>query len=176
MMQDHQCMGVRAEVLSDNAIVLSGSVCPLEAASWLNWAWLQMRPFCSENFHMTELCEVIKGCSICSLVPLLSFLIDLFQALEVESCRQQASLPEMSLFIALISSVSGYATGMHKTRLYNFCLYFDRAGPLADRGDSEGLYIHGKNIDPCCGSGGIMRSHPSIRAVYILECPWARWT
>lgn len=176
MMQDHQCVGVRAEVLSDNAIVLSGSVCPLVAVSWLNWAWLQMRPFCSGNFHTTELCEVIKGCSICSLVPLLSFLIDLFQALEVESCRQQASLPEMSLFIALIASVSGYATGMHKTRLYNFCLYFDWAGLSADRGDSEGLSIHGKNIDPCCGSGGIMLSHPSIPANYILECPWARWT
>lgn len=68
-----------------------------------------------ELSHNCELCEVIKGCSICSLVPLLSFLIDLFQALEVESCRQQASLPEMPLFIALISSVSGYASGMHKT-------------------------------------------------------------
>lgn len=32
-MQDHQCMGVRAEVLSDNAIVLSGSVCPLVTVS-----------------------------------------------------------------------------------------------------------------------------------------------
>lgn len=33
MMQGHQCVGVRAEVLSDNAIVLSGSICPLVAAS-----------------------------------------------------------------------------------------------------------------------------------------------
>lgn len=115
MMQDAQCFGVHAEVYSDNARVPPGSV------SFISSALTQLSLATDETIlwwelsHNCELCEVIKGHSICSLVPPLSFLIDLFQALEVESCRQRAALPEMSLFIALISSVSRYATGILKT-------------------------------------------------------------
>lgn len=53
MTQDHQGAGVHAKVYSENAHVPFGSGCPLLTASWLNWAWLQMKPFCGGNFHTT---------------------------------------------------------------------------------------------------------------------------
>lgn len=70
-----QCLCTTLDVFSKST---SGSMCPLLAASW------QLSLATDETFLRWELshyCEVIKDYSICSLVPLLSFLIDLSQAL-----------------------------------------------------------------------------------------------
>lgn len=107
-----ECLCTTLDVFSKST---SGSMCPLLAASW------QLSLSTDETFLRWELshyCEVIKDCSICSLVPLLSFLIDLSQALrEREQHSASLSHQNVPLFMCLSSSVRKYLIGRHQVRL-----------------------------------------------------------